>query len=137
MRGLVGVYANVYVCTGPLFLPHAEADGNKYVKYQVVGPHAVAVPTHYFKVIAGEKSDGTVEVQAFIMPNAPIPSGTSLAKYIVPLQQVEEASGTVWCCCASHLDTHTHTHTHSLSLQGISSLRRSRTSTRGVSVPPQ
>ena len=28
-------FRNVYVCTGPLYLPHMEADGKMYVKYQV------------------------------------------------------------------------------------------------------
>ena len=32
---LVKLFRNVYVCTGPLYLPHMEGDGKMYVKYQV------------------------------------------------------------------------------------------------------
>ncbi|XP_037114696.1 endonuclease G, mitochondrial isoform X1 [Syngnathus acus] len=48
-RSLTKRYANVYVCTGPLYLPRQEADGKLYVRYQVVGRNHVAVPTHFFK----------------------------------------------------------------------------------------
>lgn len=43
---------NVYVCTGPLFLPQADpgSDTNLFVKYRVIGKSHVAVPTHFFKV---------------------------------------------------------------------------------------
>ena len=29
------LYKNVYICTGPLYLPKQEADGKMYVKYEV------------------------------------------------------------------------------------------------------
>ena len=32
---VVKLFRNVYVCTGPLYLPHMEGDGKMYVKYQV------------------------------------------------------------------------------------------------------
>ncbi|XP_049618709.1 endonuclease G, mitochondrial isoform X2 [Syngnathus scovelli] len=51
-RSLTKRYANVYVCTGPLYLPRQEADGKLYVRYQVVGRNHVAVPTHFFKARA-------------------------------------------------------------------------------------
>ncbi len=35
VRTLTDKYTNVYVCTGPLFLPQKEADGKMYIKYQV------------------------------------------------------------------------------------------------------
>ena len=41
---------NVYVVTGPLYLPRQEPDGKLYVKYQVIGKNQVSVPTHFFKV---------------------------------------------------------------------------------------
>lgn len=49
-RKLARKNANVYVCTGPLYLPRLESDGNLYVKYKVIGKNNVAVPTHFFKV---------------------------------------------------------------------------------------
>ena len=32
VRKLTKLYKNVYVCTGPLYLPKREADGKSYVK---------------------------------------------------------------------------------------------------------
>ncbi len=32
VRGLTKLYKNVYVCTGPLYLPKLESDGRTYVK---------------------------------------------------------------------------------------------------------
>jgi endonuclease G len=37
VRKLTKSYRNVYVCTGPLYLPRKEADGKNYVRYQVIG----------------------------------------------------------------------------------------------------
>ncbi|KAJ7307973.1 hypothetical protein JRQ81_008471 [Phrynocephalus forsythii] len=54
-RSLTKYNKNVYVCTGPLFLPRMEPDGKMYVKYQVIGKNHVAVPTHFFKVLILEK----------------------------------------------------------------------------------
>lgn len=50
-RSLARSHRNVYVCTGPLFLPRQEDDGLLYVRYRVLGDNHVAVPTHFFKVI--------------------------------------------------------------------------------------
>jgi hypothetical protein len=43
-------HVNVFVMTGPLYLPSRLEDGHTYIKYQVIGPNNVAVPTHFFKV---------------------------------------------------------------------------------------
>lgn len=42
--------ANVFVVTGPLYLPSLAEDGKNYINYQVIGPQNVAVPSHFFKV---------------------------------------------------------------------------------------
>ena len=60
-------------------------------------PTAVAVPTHYFKVILAEFSDdngdGRVAVGAFAMPNRKIPHNTPLASFAVPLELLESLTG--------------------------------------------
>jgi hypothetical protein len=55
----------VYVVTGPLYLPNLVENGRKYVKYEVIGPNDVAVPTHFFKVILMEAKNG------YAMPHGP------------------------------------------------------------------
>lgn len=42
------------------------------------------------------RGDSQPEIQAFIMPNEPIPSGLSLARYLVPLAELESAAGYVF-----------------------------------------
>lgn len=93
VRKLTKVYPNVYCCTGPLYLPKREADGKMYVKYEVIGANTVAVPTHFYKVVVGETSDGKLEMEAYIMPNQVISDDTPLTVFQVPPETVERSSG--------------------------------------------
>ncbi|KAK6470850.1 endonuclease G [Huso huso] len=92
-RSLTRHYQNVFVCTGPLYLPRTEADGKMYVKYQVIGKNNVAVPTHFFKVVILEKRSGEVELRSYVMPNAPVDENTPLERFLVPVESIERASG--------------------------------------------
>lgn len=83
VRKLTKIYSNVYVCTGPLYLPKTEADGKAYVKYQVIGNNSVAVPTHFYKVVVGETQDGKLELESYVMPNQVIDDNTPLAVFQV------------------------------------------------------
>ncbi|KAI8084744.1 uncharacterized protein BX664DRAFT_337679 [Halteromyces radiatus] len=92
-RSLTKQFSNVYVFTGPLYLPKQESDGKFYVKYQVIGnPPNVAVPTHFYKVIMTE-SNGRYHSAAFVLPNQPIPDSTPLETFKVPMDAVERGSG--------------------------------------------
>eukprot|EP00051_Salpingoeca_urceolata_P008296 m.104886 g.104886 ORF g.104886 m.104886 type:complete len:301 (-) comp15677_c0_seq3:105-1007(-) len=93
VRDLVNVYRDVYVMTGPLFLPRRTPDGKKFISYQVIGANNVSVPTHFYKVVAGEKADGSVEIQAFVMPNTELPKKVRVSSFLVPLETVEKQSG--------------------------------------------
>ncbi|XP_015599283.1 nuclease C1 [Cephus cinctus] len=93
VRKLTHVYKDVYVCTGPLYLPKKDADGKKYVRYEVIGANHVAVPTHFYKIVVGETDDSKYEMEAFVMPNAPIDENTPLTNFRVPPETVERAAG--------------------------------------------
>ncbi|XP_055917593.1 endonuclease G, mitochondrial [Eupeodes corollae] len=93
VRKLTKEYPNVYVCTGPLYLPHREDDGKMYVKYQVIGTNNVAVPTHFYKVIVGETADNHLEMEAYVMPNKEINNETPLQVFQVPPETIERAAG--------------------------------------------
>lgn len=93
VRKLTKSYTNVFVCTGPLYLPRKEADGKLYVKYEVIGAKNVAVPTHFFKVIVCEGGDGKLAMESFVMPNAVIPDNASLDSFKVPPESIERAAG--------------------------------------------
>ncbi|XP_069729727.1 endonuclease G, mitochondrial [Phaenicophaeus curvirostris] len=92
-RSLARSNKNVYVCTGPLFLPRMEADGKMYVKYQVIGKNNVAVPTHFFKVLILEKESGEIELRSYVMPNSPVDEKIPLERFLVPIESIERASG--------------------------------------------
>jgi len=53
------------------------------VHYEVIGSNHVAVPTHFYKVIVGETSDGKLEMEAFVMPNTPIDDNAPLTNFQV------------------------------------------------------
>ncbi|XP_041755822.1 endonuclease G, mitochondrial [Coregonus clupeaformis] len=92
-RSLTKHYMNVFVCTGPLYLPRLEPDGKMYVKYQVMGRNNVAVPTHFFKVVILEKQRGEVELRSYVMPNTPVDNKIPLERFLVPIESIERASG--------------------------------------------
>ncbi|XP_045890904.1 endonuclease G, mitochondrial [Micropterus dolomieu] len=93
-RSLTKRYLNVYVCTGPLYLPRQEDDGKLYVRYQVLGRNHVAVPTHFFKVLILEQADGRgVELRSYVLPNEPIDEKVPLERFLVPIETIERASG--------------------------------------------
>ncbi|XP_012286980.1 endonuclease G, mitochondrial [Orussus abietinus] len=93
VRKLTNVYKDVYVCTGPLYLPKVDIDGKKYVRYEVIGTNHVAVPTHFYKIVVGETHDSRLEMEAFVMPNAPIDDNTPLKNFHVPPESIERAAG--------------------------------------------
>lgn len=83
---------NVWVCSGPLFLPRREEDGKHYVKYEVIGQQNVAVPTHFFKVVITERN-GEYHLSSYVLPNAKCPNETPLSSYLVPIDSIERAAG--------------------------------------------
>lgn len=72
-----------------LFLCRKEADGKKYVRYEVIGVNNVAVPTHFYKVIVGETNEGKLEMEAFVMPNMLIDDNTPLTNFQVSFALLE------------------------------------------------
>ncbi|KAL4867127.1 hypothetical protein BDV12DRAFT_171788 [Aspergillus spectabilis] len=98
-RNLTKRYPSVRIVTGPLYLPHRDADGKWRVNYEVIGtPPNVAVPTHFYKVVYAEEAGagvvgGKVALGAFVLPNARIPNDKRLGEFEVPIEAVERASG--------------------------------------------
>ena len=92
VRSMVKKFDNIWVCTGPLYLPRLEADGKLYVKYEVIGQSNVSVPTHFFKVLLCEKA-GEFHLYSYVMPNAPCNNETPLSSYMVPIDSIERAAG--------------------------------------------
>ncbi len=91
-RDLTKNYQNVYAVSGPLYLPYEER-GGRFVKYRVVGPNDVAVPSHFFKVLILENKEGKKEMLAYILPNYEIPLDTPLDHFKTTVQNVEKSAG--------------------------------------------
>ena len=92
VRDLVRKYGATTVYSGPVFSPAEEANGKKYVKYQVIGENDVAVPTHLFKVILVERNDDFPMMGAFIVPNEKIKT-QPLKNFQVTLHTLERRTG--------------------------------------------
>lgn len=92
VRDLTKDYQHVYVVTGPLYLPYQEGK-RRFVKYQVIGPNDVAIPSHFFKVITLEDHWGKRKVQAYVLPNMVISSNTPLESFRTTVQKIEKAAG--------------------------------------------
>lgn len=90
VRSLTANYKHVKVITGPLYLPHTETNGERYVTYQVIGKNDVAVPTHFFKVIKADDN-----LFAFVLPNEKI-EDTDFESFAVPVEKIEKVSGIIF-----------------------------------------
>jgi endonuclease G len=86
-------FDHLYVITGSLFLPSVNEDGHRYVKYRVIGPHNVGVPTHFYKVILGQKNSGEMHMCAFLIPNEVTISNKQLEHFLVSTKEIESLSG--------------------------------------------
>ncbi|KAE8889120.1 hypothetical protein PF005_g12923 [Phytophthora fragariae] len=100
MRHLADQYDAIYVITGPLFLPSKNKWTGEYeVSYPVLGtpPDAVAVPTHFFKVVLAEKRGaGGFATAGFILPNKVIPENKDLRDFQAPLDVIEKQAGLIF-----------------------------------------
>ena len=76
-----------------LFTFRKEPDGKLYVKYQVIGRNNVAVPTHFFKVVAIETTSGEFELLSFLLPNEALSDNIPLRNFLVPVDSIERAAG--------------------------------------------
>lgn len=84
----------IYYRNEELFLNRLDpVDKKLYVKYQVIGPNQVAVPTHFFKVMIGQQKDGQLDILSYMMPNAPIDNATPLEEFLVPTELIEQNAG--------------------------------------------
>ncbi|XP_054707750.1 endonuclease G, mitochondrial-like [Uloborus diversus] len=98
VRRLVPKYKSVFVCSGPLFLPRRmnatrTKEGRKFVTYEVIGENNVAVPTHFYKILACETDGNLFDMEAYIMPNQYIAKSKPLTDFMVSQEAIERAAG--------------------------------------------
>lgn len=83
-------------CVPCLLGLEAQADTNS--RAAGAPPQAVAVPTHFYKVVLAESTDEKTRerryaLSAFAMPNARIDPATPLTSFVVPLEFLEGVTG--------------------------------------------
>ena len=96
VRDLTKKFRTVHAFTGPLYLSKKERNGRRYVKYEVIGKHQVAVPTHFFLLLFVEPPNGKMLTKAYILPNKAIEPSTPLKKFSASVQEIESTSGVMF-----------------------------------------
>jgi endonuclease G len=87
---------SVYIITGPMFYdPKEEVVGKAtgVVIHKVIGPHSVAVPTHFYKIVIGKNSAGKQEAIGFVMENTSYNPPYDFGQYIKPIEWIEKITG--------------------------------------------
>ncbi|KAI6043022.1 hypothetical protein EDC04DRAFT_2961618 [Pisolithus marmoratus] len=100
-RRLTKSFADVYVFTIPLYLPHKDPDGKWRVSYEVIGsPPNISVPTHFAKVVLASRpsSPGTPDVPeistgAFVLPNTVIPDEAPFKSFVTSVSFATHVPG--------------------------------------------
>ncbi|MBI3568910.1 MAG: DNA/RNA non-specific endonuclease [Gemmatimonadetes bacterium] len=97
VRDWAAAKGELFVITGPMFYDPKEddpstADGS--TPYYLIGPDEVAVPTHFYKILASPPrgSEGW-QFLAFVMENRGYSSPFHLEKQLVPVSWIEERTG--------------------------------------------
>lgn len=96
VRDLTKSYSVIHVFTGPLYLPKTKSNGQKWVKYQVIGKNDVSVPTHFFKILVLEKPPHETIYKGYVLPNEPISSTVSIENFSASIEKIEKASGVIF-----------------------------------------
>lgn len=56
-------------------------------------PDAVAVPTHFFKVVLVRTRGGAFATAGFVLPNRAISEKQALTTFLTPIDAIEKAAG--------------------------------------------
>ena len=113
VRKLAERHGEVFVVTGPMWIPQQQVEGAKgnaddttppqqYMHIPVLGAYPLSfvhVPSHFYKIILVPNKNGSSatssppHLAAFILPNAPLPLSRPLTDFSAPLLQVELITG--------------------------------------------
>lgn len=91
VRNLTKEHEIVEVYSGPIFLSQVDENGEKWIKYRLIGENDIAVPTHFFKVIV---LNSLIEkAEAYILPNESIDSKKPLSDFKTTVEKIERVAG--------------------------------------------
>lgn len=86
---------DVYVITGGLFYDPAEDDSSTadgLIDYSVIGKNAVAVPTHFYKIVVAHQGEQWKAV-AFVLTNTKQDIPDEFSPFVRSIRWVEEQTG--------------------------------------------
>lgn len=92
-RGLAEAAGSAYLITGGFFYDPEEEDPNTadgIINYQAVGPGAVAVPTHFYKIVI---TTTPLRAIGFVAENRAYSDQFDFASLIKPIDWIEEKTG--------------------------------------------
>jgi endonuclease G, mitochondrial len=87
IREWVNQKGTLTIITGPVF----EAK-YKEVRYKVIGPKNIAVPTHFYKIVVNANNPDRLEALAFLLPNRDL-RGHEYGEYLVAIDEIEDITG--------------------------------------------
>jgi len=87
IRGWVEQRGTLTIITGPIF---AVTEGQ--VSYKVIGDNHVAVPTHFYKIVADMNNVDEPEALAFIIPNENL-GDRDYSEFLTSIDMIEVATG--------------------------------------------
>ena len=87
VRGWVGNRGTLTIIIGPVFLVKRHK-----ITFKVIGDNAVAVPSHFFKIIVDANDENNISTLAFLMPNKDLGSH-ELSEYLVSIDELERLTG--------------------------------------------
>ena len=91
-----GVVGSEFIITGGFFYDPAEEDSGTadgLIDYLLIGSGAVAVPTHYFKIVLAETSPDHWRAVAFVQENREYPTPYDFHQHIKPIDWIEQRTG--------------------------------------------
>lgn len=86
---------DIYAITGGLFYDPAEDDpqtADGLIDYSVIGKDAVAVPTHFYKIVISHQGEQWKAV-AFVLQNMKQDTPDDFSPFVRPIRWVEEHTG--------------------------------------------
>jgi len=84
---------DLYVVTGPLVVPFEAGDGQRYMRFQLIGTNQVAVPTHFYKVMLRLRPNRWT-MQAFLVPHdTAVGADAQLGQFLTTVDEIERLSG--------------------------------------------
>jgi DNA/RNA endonuclease G (NUC1) len=84
-----------YIITGPMFYDpkeESEATATGTIKHKVIGRHAIAVPTHFYKIIVAKKQNRW-EAIGFVLENKQYAQPYHFDALIKPIEWIEKRTG--------------------------------------------